>query len=45
MDPKRIKKGVVGTNSLEDLVLNDLMKVHEAIALDHVETMLKLMKM
>jgi len=26
----------VSTNSLDDLVLEDLMKVHEAIALEHV---------
>jgi len=36
---------IVGTNSLDDLVLEDLMKVHEAIGLKHVGTMLTLMKM
>jgi len=35
----------VGTNSLDDLVPEDLMKVHEAIALEHVGTMPTLMKM
>jgi len=35
----------VGTNRLDDLVLEDLMKVHEVIALEHVGTMLKLMKL
>jgi len=35
----------VGTNSLDDLVLEDLMKVHEAIALENVGTMLTLMKL
>jgi len=30
---------------LDDLVFQDLMKIHEAIALEHVQTMLKLMKM
>jgi len=34
----------VGTNSLDDLVLEDLMKLLEAIALEHVRTMLTLMK-
>ena len=38
------KARVVGTNSLDDLVLEDLIKVHEAIALKHVRTMLTLMK-
>jgi len=35
----------VGTNSLDDLVLEDLMKVIEVNALEHVGTMLTLMKM
>jgi len=35
----------VGTNGLSDLVLEDLMKIYEAIALEHVATMIKLMKM
>jgi len=35
----------VSINSLDDLVLEDLMKVHEVIALEHVGTMLTLMKM
>ena len=34
----------VGTNSLDDLVLEDLMNVLEVITLEHVETMLTLMK-
>jgi len=40
-----VEHHVVGTNSLYDLVLEDLMKVHEVIALEHVGTMLTLMKM
>jgi len=35
----------VGTKSLDDLVLKDLMQVLEAIALEHVGTMVTLMKM
>jgi len=35
----------VGTNSLDDLVLKDLMKVLKANALKHVGTILTLMKM
>jgi len=35
----------VSTNILDDLVLEGLMKVHEVIVLEHVGTMLKLMKM
>jgi len=36
---------IVVTNSLENVVLEDLMKVHEVIALKHVGTMLTLIKM
>jgi len=36
---------IVSTNGLDDLVLEDLMKRHEVIVLEHVGTMLKLMKM
>jgi len=35
---------IIGTNNLNDLVLEDLMKVLEVIALEHVGTMLTLMK-
>jgi len=35
---------IVGTNNLDDLVLEDLIKVLEVIALKHVGTMLTLMK-
>jgi len=35
----------VDTNSLDDLLLEDVMEVHEVIALEHVGTMLTLMKM
>jgi len=35
----------MGTNGLDDLVLEDLIKVHEAIALEHVGIMVKLMNM
>jgi len=35
----------IGTNSLDDLVLEHLMKVLEVITLEHVGTMLTLMKM
>jgi len=36
---------IVSTNNFDNLVLEDLMKRYEAIALEHVGTMLKLMKM
>jgi len=39
------ERGNVGINSLDDLVLQDLMKVHEVLALEHVGTMLTLMNM
>jgi len=35
----------VNTNGFDDLVFEDLMKIYEVIALEHVETVLKLMKM
>jgi len=35
----------VSLNGSDDLVLEDLMKIHEAIALENVGTMIKLKKM